>query len=60
MGESGLDWTDDLKKICGSGLDWIQFLQIRIGLGLKNFRVRSSLSSRLRFLKHCKNELRIL
>jgi len=32
MGGSGLDWTDDLQKFCGTGLDRIQFLQIRIGL----------------------------
>jgi len=37
MGGSGLDWTDDLQKFCGTGLDRIQFLQIRIGLWLKNF-----------------------
>jgi len=40
---SGLDRTDGFQKFCGSGLDRIQFLWIRIGLGLKNFRVRSSL-----------------
>jgi len=44
MGGSGLDRTDDFQKFCGSGLDRIQLLQIRIGLGLKNFTVRSSLS----------------
>jgi len=33
----------------GSGLDWIQFLQIRVGLGLKNFTVCSSLIHRLFF-----------
>jgi len=43
MGGSGLDWTDDFQKFCGSGLDWIQLLRIRIGLGLKNFTVRSCL-----------------
>jgi len=43
MGGSGLDRTDDLKKLCGSGLDWIQFCWIMTGLGLKNFTVRSSL-----------------
>jgi len=43
MGGSGLDWADDFQKFCGSGLDRIQLLQIRIGLGLKNFTVRSSL-----------------
>jgi len=43
MDGSGLDRSDNLKKFCGSGLDRIQFLQIRIGLGLNNFIVRSSL-----------------
>ena len=43
MGGSWLDRTDDFQKFCGSGLDWIQFLRIRIGLGLKSFTVRSSL-----------------
>jgi len=43
MGGSGLDRTDDFKKFCRPGLDRIQFLRIRIGLGLKNFTVRSSL-----------------
>jgi len=42
-GESGLDRTDDFQKFCGSGLDRIQLLRIRIGLGLNNFTVRSSL-----------------
>jgi len=41
MSGSGLDRTEDLKKFCGSGLDRIHFLRIRIGLGLKNFTVRS-------------------
>jgi len=39
-------WTgsDSLfSKICGSGLDWIQFYRIRTALGLKNFTVHSSL-----------------
>ena len=40
-----LDRTDDFQKFCGSGLDWIQFLRIRIGLGLKSLSVRSSLNS---------------
>ena len=40
---SGLDRTDDFQKLCGSGLDRIQLLRIRIGLGLKNFTVSSSL-----------------
>ena len=44
MGGSGLDRTGDFQKMCGSGLDRIQFLQIRTALGLKNFPVRSSLS----------------
>ena len=43
MGGSGLDRTDDFFKFCGSGLDRIHFLRIRIGHGLKNFTVRSSL-----------------
>jgi len=43
MGGSGLDQTDDFQKFCGSGLDRIQLLRIRIGLGLKNLTVRSSL-----------------
>ena len=42
-GRSGLDLTDDFQKFRGCGLDRIQLLQIRIGLGLKNFTVRSSL-----------------
>ena len=41
-----LDRTDDFKKFCRSGLDWIQFYRIRTGLGLKNFTVRSSLLAR--------------
>jgi len=28
IGGSGLDWTDDFRKFCGSGLDRIQCLQI--------------------------------
>jgi len=43
MGGSGLDRTVDFQKFCRSGLDRIQFLGIRIGLGLKNFTVCSSL-----------------
>ena len=43
MGGSGLDRTDDFQKLCGSGLDRIQLLRIRIGLGLRSFTVRSSL-----------------
>jgi len=43
MGGSGLDRTDDFQKLCGSRLDRIQLLQIRIGFGLKNFTVHSSL-----------------
>jgi len=35
------DWW--FSKICGSGLDRIQFYRIRTGLGLKNFTVYSSL-----------------
>jgi len=37
--------SDDFQKFCGLGLDRIQFYRIRIGLGLKNFTVRSSLLS---------------
>jgi len=44
MGGSGLDRTDDFQKFCRSGLNQIQLLWIRIGLGLKNFTVRSSLA----------------
>jgi len=47
MGGSGLDLTDDFQKFCASVLDWIQLLQIRIGLGLNNFTVRSSLPDKL-------------
>ena len=43
MGGSGLDRTDNSQKFFASGLDRIQFLRIRIGLGLKNFTVRPSL-----------------
>jgi len=43
MSGSGLDRTDYFQKFHGSGLDRIQFYRIRIGLGLKNFTVRSSL-----------------
>ena len=43
IGGSRLDRTDDFLKFCRSGPDRIQFLQIRIGLGLKNLPVRSSL-----------------
>jgi len=44
IGRSGLDRTNDFQKFCGSGLDWIQYHQIRTGLGLKNSTVRSSLT----------------
>jgi len=40
MGRLGLDRTDDFQKFCGSGLDQIQILRIKIGLGLKTFTVR--------------------
>jgi len=43
MSGSGLDRNDDFQKFCGSGLDRIRFYQIRTGLGLKSFTVRSSL-----------------
>jgi len=43
MGGSGLDRTDDFQKFRRSGLDRIQLLRIKIGLGLKNFTVRLSL-----------------
>jgi len=45
-GGSGLYQTHELKKNCGLSLDWAQFLRIRIILGLKNFRVLSSLVAR--------------
>jgi len=52
MGGSGLDWTDDFQQFYGSGLDRIWFYQIRTGLGLKNFTVRSSLVwSRLNMIR---------
>jgi len=35
IGGSGLDRTNDLKKICGSELDRIQFFRIKAGLGLQ-------------------------
>jgi len=41
------DWTDDFQQFCGSGQDRIQFYQIRTGLRLKNFTVRSSLNCSL-------------
>ena len=44
MGRSGLNRTGDFQKFCGTGLDRIQLLQARIGLGLKNFTVRSFLA----------------
>jgi len=37
--------SDDFQKFCGLGLYRIQFYRIRIGLGLKNFTLRSSLLS---------------
>jgi len=43
MGGSGLERTDDFQKFCGTGLDRIQFVWIRIGLGLKNLTACSSL-----------------
>jgi len=43
MGGSALDQTDDFQKFYRSGLDQVQFYQIRTGLGLKNFTVHSSL-----------------
>jgi len=43
MGGSGQDRTDEFQKFYRSGLDRIQVYQIRTGLGLKNFTVRSSL-----------------
>jgi len=50
MGGLGLDRTDVFQKFCGSGLDRIQFLRIRIGLGLKNLTVRSSLTGSMHSL----------
>ena len=46
MGGSRLEGTD-FQTFSGSGLHRIQFLCIRIGLGLKNFTVRSSLMGAL-------------
>jgi len=43
IGESGLDRPDIFQKFRVLGLDQIQFYRIRTGLGLKNFRVPSSL-----------------
>jgi len=43
MGGSGLDRTGDFQKLCGSGLDRIQFYRIGTGLAQKDFTVRSSL-----------------
>jgi len=40
---TGSDWW--FSKLLRIGLDRIQFLQNRIGLGLKNFTVRSSLTA---------------
>jgi len=47
MAGSRLDRTDDFQKFWGSGLDSIQLLGIRIGLGLKHFTVHSSLMDRI-------------
>jgi len=44
IGGSGLGRTDDFQKFCRFGSDSI--LRIKIGLGLKNLSVRSSLLSR--------------
>jgi len=72
MGGSGLDRIDDFQKFCRSGLDRIQIFRFRIGLGLKNFSVRTSLTtsissflfqmtkstvSRIRFSARYKTEL---
>jgi len=46
-----LNRTDDFQKFCWSGLVRIQLLRIRVGLGLKNFTVRSSLLCGLWILK---------
>jgi len=43
MGGSGLDRIDDFQKFYETRLYRIQFLRIRIGLGLNNITVRSSL-----------------
>jgi len=43
MGGSGLDRIDDFQKFYETRLDRIQFLRIKIGLGLNNITVRSSL-----------------
>ena len=43
MGGSGLDQTDYFQKFADPILDRIQYLRIRIGLGLKIFTVCSAL-----------------
>jgi len=54
LGGSRLNRTDDFQKFSGSGLDQIQFFMIRIGLGLKNFTVCSSLPpSTIRVKRRC-------
>ena len=51
---TGSDWW--FSKICGSGLDQIQLLRIRIGLGPKNFTVHSSLQCLPRGMAWCPGE----
>jgi len=46
--DQGLDRTDGFQKFCVSGLDRIQFLRIRIGLGVK-----ISQSAHLWLRHHC-------
>ena len=52
IGGSGLDRTGDFQKFCRSRLDRIQFYRIKIGLGLKNLSVRSSLVSKSSSTRH--------
>ena len=59
MDGSGLDQIDGFKKFCESGLDRIQLLRIRIGLGLKNFTVWSSLMSTQVYLKRDKEDVQV-
>jgi len=55
MDGSGLDRSNDFEKFCESGPDRIQFLQTRIGLGLENFQVSSSLMDRIRTIYKLQN-----
>jgi len=52
-----MDRTDNFENSCGSGLDQIQFLWIRTGLGLKHFTVEmaqaSTFAARPEVIKNC-------